>query len=344
MGTPRRVVLITSYIEPEHVERIRQVEPGIEVLYEPELLRPPRYAADHTGDPAFQRTPEQERRWRGLLAKAEILFDIDPTHRPDLPELAAKVRWVQSTSAGIGQLVHTMGYRIRMPHTVFTTASGVHTRPLAEFVVMAILMHFKGTSRMFAAQQQHRWERYAGTDLEGRRLALVGLGQVGTEIARTCRALGLTVLGSDLRPAPEVVDRYYPPDQLCVMLAQADILVTIVPHTPKTERMIGAPEFASLPRGAFFINIARGQVVDESALIAALRSGQLAGAALDVFTEEPLPTNSPLWDMPTVLVSPHSASTSDRENGRITALFCDNLCRYLRGEPLRNMLDPDRMY
>jgi glyoxylate/hydroxypyruvate reductase A len=344
METPRRIVLITSYVEPENVERIRQVDPGLEVLYEPELLRPPRYAADHNGDPAFQRTPDQERRWQALLAKAEILFDIDPTHRPDLPELATKVRWVQATSAGIGQLVHTMGYRTRMPHTVFTTASGVHARPLAEFVVMAILMHYKGASRMFAAQQQHRWERYAGTDLEGRRLALVGLGHVGAEIAQACRALGLTVLGTDLRPARKVVDRYFPPDQLCLMLAEADILVTIVPHTPKTERMIGAVELASLPRGAFFINIARGQVVDEAALVAALRSGQLAGAALDVVTEEPLSTSSPLWDMPTVLVSPHSASTSDRENGRITALFCDNLGRYLRGEPLRNVLDPDRMY
>jgi phosphoglycerate dehydrogenase-like enzyme len=344
MQMSRRAILITSYLEPEHVERIRQVDPGIEVHYEPSLLRPPRYAADHNGDPTFHRTPEQEQRWRDLLAKAEILFDIDPTCRPDLPVLAPNVRWVQATSAGIGQLVRGMGYATRMPRTVFTTASGVHARPLAEFVVMAILMHYKGAVRMVAAQQRRHWERYAGTDLEGRRLALVGLGRVGSEIARMCRALGLTVLGTDLRPAPEAVDRYYPPEQLGVMLAAADILVTIVPHTPKTEKLIGAPEFAALPRGAFFINIARGPVVDEAALVAALRSGQLSGAALDVFTEEPLPSDSPLWGMPNVLVSPHSASTSDRENGRITDLFCDNLRRYLRGEPLRNVLDGDRMY
>jgi glyoxylate/hydroxypyruvate reductase len=152
------------------------------------------------------------------------------------------------------------------------------------------------------------------------------------------------VLGTDLRPAPDAVDQYYEPGQLHFMLPRADVLVVIVPHTPQTEKLIGAREFALLPRGAFFVNIARGPVVDEAALIAALRSGHLGGAALDVFTEEPLPPSSPFWDMPNVLVSPHSASTSDRENGRITDIFCDNLRRYLRGEPLRNVLDPGRMY
>ncbi len=340
----KRVVLITSFLEPEHVDRIRQVDPALEVLYEPGLVPPPRYAADHTGDPLFRRTPEQERRWRELLGQAEILFDIDPTHRSDLPDLAANVRWIQATSAGIGQLVSSMEYPRRMPRTAFTTASGVHARPLAEFVAMALLMHYKGAARIFAAQERRHWERYAGTDLAGRTLAIVGLGRVGSEIARVCRALGLSVRGTDLRPAPEAVDRYYPPGELHLMLPGADVLVVIVPHTPQTEKMIGAREFALLPRGAFFINIARGPVVDEAALIAALRSGQLGGAALDVFTEEPLPPSSPLWTMPNVLVSPHSASTSDRENGRITEIFCDNLRRYLRGEPLRNLLDPQRMY
>jgi phosphoglycerate dehydrogenase-like enzyme len=251
---------------------------------------------------------------------------------------------VQSTSAGIGQMVKEHGYDTRMPHTVFTTASGVHKRPLAEFVVMAMLMHYKGALRMIDAQRRKHWERYAGTDLEGRTLALVGLGRVGAEIARVCRALGMTVIGTDVKPAAEVVDRYYQPNQLHAMLPQADVLVLMVPHTPHTEKMIGAKELALLTRGAFFINTARGAVVDESALIAALRSGHLAGAALDVFAEEPLPPSNPLWEMPNVLVSPHSASTSDRENVRITALFCDNLRRFLNGEPLRNVLNADLLY
>ena len=335
-------VLICSYLEPEHVERIRQVDDRFRVIYEPTLLGKPRYAADHT--PPHARTPEDEARWRGLLAQADILFDFDATHRQDLPDLTPNVRWIQATSAGIGQTVKRLGYDTRMPNTIFTTASGVHPRPLAEFVVMAMLMHYKGALRMLQRQARKHWERYAGTDLDGRTLAIVGLGRVGAEIARVCRALGMTVIGSDLRPAPDSVDRYYPPGQLPAMLREPDVLVVIVPHTPQTEKMIGANELALLPRGAYFINIARGAVVDEPALIEALRSGHLSGAALDVFAEEPLPSTSPLWEMPNVLVSPHSASTSDRENARITELFCDNLRRFLKGETLRNVLNTAVMY
>jgi phosphoglycerate dehydrogenase-like enzyme len=344
MNTASYTVLICSYLEPEYVERIRHVDDRLNVIYAPELLRPPRYAADHHGDPTFQRTPEQEARWRELLTHANILFDFDPTHRADLPELAPHARWIQATSAGIGQFVKGQGYDTRMPNTIFTTASGVHARPLAEFVVMALLMHYKGAWRMIGARERRHWERYAGTDLEGRTLAIVGLGRVGSEIARMCRGLGMTVIGTDVRPAAEPVDRYYEPSRLSAMLSQADVLVVMVPHTPQTEKMIGARELALLPRGAYVINIARGAVVDEPALIEALRSGHLGGAALDVFAEEPLPPSSPLWAMPNVLISPHSASTSDRENARITELFCDNLRRFLRGEPLRNILNPERMY
>ncbi len=344
MNATRYTVLICSFLEPEHVERIRRVDDRLNVIYAPELLHPARYAADHHGDPAFQRTPEQEERWRGLLARADILFDFDPTHRADLPDLAPHARWIQATSAGIGQLVNGRGYDTRMPNTIFTTASGVHARPLAEFVVMAMLMHYKGAWRMIGAKERRHWERYAGTDLEGRTLAIVGLGRVGSEIARTCRTLGMTVLGTDLTPSAEFVDGYYEPGRLSAMLSRADVLVVMVPHTPQTEKMIGARELALLPRGAYFINIARGAVVDEPALVEALRSGHLGGAALDVFAEEPLPPGSPLWGMPNVLISPHSASTSDRENARITELFCDNLRRFLRGETLRNVLNPERMY
>ena len=344
MKAATRTLLICSYIEPEHVERIRQVDKHLTVLYEPELLRPPRYAADHNGDPTFQRTSEQEARWRELLVQAEILFDFDPTHRADLPDLASNARWIQATSAGIGPLVKDNKYDTRMPNTVITTASGVHCRPLAEFVIMAILMHYKGALRMIGAQPRRHWQRYAGTDLEGRTLAIVGLGRVGAEIARMCRALGMIVIGTDLRSAPNVVDRFYELGHLPTMLRQADVLVLMVPHTPQTEKMIGLKELAALRRGAYFINTARGAVVDESALVEALRSGHLGGAALDVFAEEPLPPSSPLWGMPNVLISPHSASTSDRENRRITDLFCENLRRYLAGEQLQNVLNPEVMY
>lgn len=340
-------VLIASYLEPEHVARIHQVDERLNVIYEPELLPPPRYPADHTSD--MERTSAQEARWRQLLEKADILFDFDHTHREDLPDLAPNVQWIQATSAGTGQFVKRMGYDERMPDTVFTTASGVHAQPLAEFSLMAMLMFSRRFWRMWEQQQRKHWERLAGTDLEGRTLAIIGVGSIGREIARLSQALGMHVIGvkrhvSGVDPASLHLDELHPPAELKLVLPQAEHLVLITPHTPETEHLIGADELALLPAGAVLINIGRGALVDEAALIEALRSEHLRGAALDVFSEEPLPKESPLWEMQNVLISPHSASTSDRENARLTDLFCENLRRFLSNEPLLNVLDTEKLY
>jgi phosphoglycerate dehydrogenase-like enzyme len=339
------VVLIASYLEPEHVERIRAVDARLEVLYVPELLRQPQYPADHKGL-AIPRTPEQESRWRSLLARADILFDFDLTNASALPELAPKARWVQATSAGIGEFVRTRGYDRSMPHTVFTTASGVHAQPLAEFCLMVMLAFHKRFLETLRDQRRRHWQRFAGTDLRGQTLVIVGVGRVGKEIARVARTFGMRVIGvkrttAGANPADLHLDALYGPSELACALPQAQNLVIIAPHTRETEHMFGATELALLPKGAVFINIGRGALVDEPALVEALRNGHLLGAGLDVFQEEPLPAASPLWDMDNVIVSPHSASTSDRENQRITDLFCENLRRFLDGRPLLNKLDTE---
>lgn len=341
--TPTHNVLIASYLEPEYVEQIRQVDPRLRVIYEPTLIPAPRYPADHTGAP-LKRTIEEEARWQALLADAEIMFDFDHTHREALPDLAPNLRWLQATSAGIGQFVKRMGYAERLPNAVFTTASGVHARPLAEFCMMALLVHYKRLTHIMAEQARRHWERYAATDLEGRTLAVVGLGKVGEMVAQMAKGLGMRTIGTRARGTSDAVDQFFAPDQLHAILGEADVVVLIVPHTPTTDQMIDAAALAAMKPGAYLINIARGAVVDEVALIGALQSGHLGGAALDVFATEPLPPESPLWAMPNVLVSPHSASTSDRENQRLTDLFCDNLQRYLAGEALRNVLDVERLY
>jgi glyoxylate/hydroxypyruvate reductase len=336
-------VLIASYLEPEHVERIQAVSPNLNVLYYPELLPQPRYTSDHVGKPLV-RSAEDEKRWKDLLAETDIQFAFDATHMSDLPELTPRLRWLQATSAGIGQAIVRLGYDVRMPDVIFTTASGVHSRPLAEFVVMSVIMHYKKAKRLEEGQRNKHWERYAGSDLEGRTAGVLGLGNNGGQVARTLRLLGMRVFGSDLMKRESDVDRYFPADEWKEMLPHLDVLVLALPHTPHTANIVDAEAMKLLPEGAFLVNIARGTLVDEQAMISLLQNGRLGGAALDVFEQEPLPQDNPLWEMPNVLVSPHSASTSDRENERIVDLFCDNLERFLAGKPLRNVLDTERMY
>ena len=336
-------VLIASFLEPDLVDRIRRVDDRVEVLYAPELLAPPRYPADHKGLDVT-RTPDQETQWRGLLARAQVLFDFDRSNARELPHLAAQVEWIQATSAGIGEFVGQMGYATSMPRTVLTTASGVHAQPLAEFCFMVMFAFHKQLLRTMHDQRRKHWERFAGTDLRNQTLVIVSMGRVGTEVARMGRAFGMRVIGVKRSPsgaAPQDLhlDQLYGPADLHRALTQAQNLVLIAPHTPDTEGMIGAAELALLPPGALFINIGRGALVDEPALVDALQSGRLLGAGLDVFREEPLPLSSPLWDMDNVIVSPHSASTSARENERITDLFCANLRLFLDGRPLRNRFD-----
>jgi phosphoglycerate dehydrogenase-like enzyme len=344
---PTYTIMIASYLEPEYVARIRAVSPRLHVIYEPELMAPPRYAADHYN--VIVRTPEQESRWRELLGQADIQFDLDPTHRQDLPDLAPQLRWLQCSSAGIGQFIRSAGYARRLPNTIFTTGSGVHARPLADFCLMSMLVFAKGLNRIISNQRRKHWERYAGSELVGHTLGIVGAGKIGAEVARLAQFMGMTVLGvkrtvAGIDPATLHLHELYAPDALREVLRRAEYLVLITPHTDETEHMIGAAELALLPQGAVLINIGRGALVDEPALIAALQSGRLGGAALDVFAEEPLPEASPLWDMPNVLVSPHSGSTSDRENERLTDLFCENLRRFLADEPLLNVLNLETLY
>jgi phosphoglycerate dehydrogenase-like enzyme len=347
-AAPTVTVVVASYLEPEHVARVRAVDPRLDVIYEPALLAPPRYAADHVGAP-FTRTAEQERRWRSYLARADVLFDFDRGNADALPELAPNVRWIQATSAGIGQYVARKRYAERMPDTTFTTASGVHASPLAEFCALAMLAFSRDLFAMIALQRERRWERFAATDLVGRTVVIYGLGAIGTQVARVARSLGMRTIGlkrsvAGITAEEVYADELYGAESLHAVLPRAEFLVLAAPHTPGTEHAIAAAELALLPEGAVLINVGRGALVDEPALVEALQSGHLGGAALDVFEEEPLPAESPLWTLPNVLVSPHSASTSDRENARITDLFCDNLRRWLAGEPLRNVLDPGAQY
>ena len=345
-------IFISTPMEPEQVERIRSVAPNdTEVLFDPDLFPPLRYIADHKGVEGFCRTPEQERRWREYLGRADVLWDFPPKDENGSGgmDLAPNVKWVQTTSSGVGQLVKNLGFQDS--DLLVTTAKGVHAGPLSEFFLMTVLIYFKQLAHLKSEKAAHHWERYCGEDLAGKTLAIVGAGAVGRSVAETAQFMGMRTIATDVvvssSQAGEMgFDEFFPIERLYEMLGEADVLVLSVPHTSETDKMIDAGAFDALKDGAVLVNIARGQVVDELALIEALRSGKIAFAGLDVFEVEPLPPENPLWDMPNVLISPHSASTVTSENAKITDIFCHNLRCYLDGrrDDMRNVLDKARMF
>lgn len=345
-------LVISTPLEVQHVERIRAVARGrIDVVHPVDLLPPARFTADHSGPPDFRRSPEDERRWGDLIASADILWDI-PRKRPDGSNpisKARKLRWVQTTSSGVGPLVKKLGLVER--GIEITTARGLHAGPLTEFAFMALLMHAKNLLHLQREQAARHWEYTCGGSLEGKTLSIVGLGGIGRRIASTGRVFGMTVVGL-LRPGGTGRPEEYGVDELFAweawhdMLGGTDALVLCAPHTPETRRMLDRAALGALKPGAVLVNIARGTLVDEPAMIEALQSGRVAFAALDVFETEPLPPESPLWNMENVLVSPHSASTVFAENARITEVFCHNLPLFLEGrvEEMRNRFHRDRGY
>ncbi len=338
-------VLIASPLEPEFVARLAAVDARLRVTYRADLVGQPRYPADH--HPPVARSEAQAAEWAALLADAEVLFEVDGPSMDDFKRRVPRVRWIQASSSGVGEWVRRLDI-VDAPIRV-TNVAGIHARPLAEFVLFAVLYFAKNWPQRAAEQRAHEWERCAIDTLAGKTLGIIGLGRIGRTVAQFARPLGMRVLGMKRTPGPAApaelgVDAVYPPEGLSAVLQQSEYLALCVPQTDETIGMVGAAELGSLPPGAVLINIARGAVVDEPALIEALRTGQLGGAALDVVADEPLSPGSPLWDMPNVIITPHSMSTAFSENEQITELFSDNLHRYLANEPLRNEVDKVRGY
>jgi phosphoglycerate dehydrogenase-like enzyme len=349
MGDPVRVAIAVP-LEPELVEPIRAADPRVEVAYAPDLLPPVRYPNDHRGVDDFARAPGDERRWWEMIAAAEVLYGIPG----DSPEgLAGAVRrspglrWVQTTSAGAGEQVASAELSADdLRRVTVTSAAGIHAGPLAEFALLGLLAFARGLPRLLADQRARRWGHYTVDELSGRTLLIVGLGQIGEEVARLAAAFGMRVIGvnrSGTADSPHV-DEVRRTSALHECLPRADAIVIAAPLTEETAGLIDAAAIARMRPGAILVNVGRGGVVDEVALIEALRSRRIAGAALDVFASEPLPSDSPLWELPNVLVSPHTAGLSAREDERIVSLFVENLGRYLRGEQLRNRVDPELLY
>jgi phosphoglycerate dehydrogenase-like enzyme len=237
-----------------------------------------------------------------------------------------------------------------LARVLITSASGVHAGPLAEFAMFGLLAFTKGLPRLLADTQARRWEHYPMAELADRTLLVVGLGAIGTEAARLAKAFGMHIIAvnrtgrTDFGDIDEIRTSRFLGDLLPVAHAVVLTLPLTLPLTEQTRGMIDAQAISRMRTDAILINIGRSGVVEEDELIQALEHGQLAGAALDVFATEPLPPDNLLWHLPNVLISPHTAALSVRENERIVALFTENLRRYLRGDDLINRVAPTLLY
>ncbi|MCY0906304.1 D-2-hydroxyacid dehydrogenase [Arthrobacter sp. H14-L1] len=344
-------VAIAVPLEAEYVDRIRAVHPGVNVLYEPELLPPERYPADHGGDPAFQRTAAQEGRYWAMLRAADVLYGFPNESPAGLAAIAdgnQRLQWVQAMAAGAGGAVKASGLdTTTLQRIKITTSAGVHALPLAEFAMLGILNGFKRTGELAADQQAKRWPplRTPTRLVNGSRLVIAGLGEIGVETARLARALGMTVSGTKRSVEPlEGIEPVADNNGLPELLASADAVVNTLPGTSNTERLFSRRIFGAMKPGTVFVNVGRGSVVDEDALLEALDNGRVSYACLDVFAVEPLPAGSPLWEHPNILVSPHTSALSTAENRLIAERFTDNLRIFLAGGELPHQVDPLHFY
>jgi phosphoglycerate dehydrogenase-like enzyme len=312
------LVYLAGRLDASELARLREVASGVEIVA------------------GLDRTTALEHAARAHGADAHLLT-------PEFLAAADRLAWVQSWSAGVERYLALPGFAER-EGLVFTNAKGVHGPVIAEHV-FALLLHL--TRRLDALGDAHdagRWERGASagaTSLSGRTLLVAGLGGIGTEVARRGHAFGMTVLGTvrTLREPPPFVDELGTGADLDALLARADVLVVCLPLTDETRGLFDAERLARLRPGAFVVNIARGAILDTDALLAALDSGHLAGAGLDVTDPEPLPAGHPLWGRDDVLVTPHVAGRAGLTGARRAALIAENLRRFGAGEPLLNVVD-----
>ncbi|MDP9273692.1 MAG: D-2-hydroxyacid dehydrogenase [Chloroflexota bacterium] len=330
----REVVVLATPIlgvplAPEHVARIEDV-PGVHVV---QISRDGRVHSEAGADEA--------------LARAEVLLrgGIAAGVLDHLITRAPRLAWIHSASAGVDRVATPV---VRARGLTVTNARGVFSRPIAEYVVMMVLAIARRLPQLLELQRERTWQPLRGTELANLTLGIVGYGSIGSEVAHLLEPFGTRILatrrhperGSGDRPNVELLAE----DQLDRLLAESDVVVVATPLTEDTAGLIGSPQLQRMRETAWLINIARGRLVDEAALRRALEQGWIGGAVLDVFTEEPLAPDSPLYSAPNMIITPHTSWASDRVADRTIELFVENLRRYVAGEPLANVVDLEAGY
>jgi len=257
------------------------------------------------------------------------------------------VKWIHSLSAGVEKLMIPEFVASPVP---LTNAKGVYKRSLADFAILGILYFYKHVRRMIESQRAHKWDDFMVEWLPGKVMGIVGYGEIGRECGAIAKALGLKIYANRRKPElsanDPILDRAFGPSELKEMLAACDVVLAAAPLTPETRHMLSDAEFAVMKPSAIVINVGRGPVIDEAALVRALQSKTIAGAALDVYEVEPLPEESPLWNIENVLLSPHCTDrTRDPDWLDLSMQFyLENFGRYVQGQPLENIVDKKAGY
>ena len=286
------------------------------------------------------------------LDDVEVLLrgPMPTAHFDRLLARCPNLRWVHSATAGVERVL-TKDAAARS--LMITNARGVFSEPIAEYTVMMILSVLRRLPELIELQSERTWQPLPAREMRQVTIGVVGLGSIGRNVARLALSFGARVIGTrkepDLRkdftePMPEGMDHILEHDQLPELLAESDFVVLAVPLTPDTDKLMNGPRLAQMKPGSWLINVARGRLVDQRALLRALRNGPLEGAILDTIWEEPLPASSPLWDAPGLIITPHTSWSSGRVLDRSIELFCDNLARFRDGREMLNLVDPEAGY
>lgn len=325
-------VLVTTSLNDERLRQIANISPKIKLRDVSDFAN-----AERRGDFSSRK------QFDALLAEAEIIYGSgSPTN---VIARAPKLKWIQTTNAGVDDFWDS---DIIRSSVIVTNTRGMHAISIGECVLELMLMFVKKMPLCFQLKQERQWKRFSLTVLHSKTVGIVGLGRIGREVARLSKAFGMRVLATR-RSTKQVtharnVDILLPQDRLPQLLSESDFVVLTLPLTSETNKLIGEEELRSMKPSAYLINIGRGNVVDEATLIRALEENWIAGAGLDVFATEPLPTESRLWDLPNVIFSPHVAGEIEDYYMQATDLFCENLRRYLNGKKLRNVVDKKKGY
>ncbi|MFL5766942.1 MAG: D-2-hydroxyacid dehydrogenase [Actinomycetota bacterium] len=292
---------------------------------------------------AEMRSAGSEEELRAALPGADAVFgwEYDPSLLPSVWDAAGGLRWIQTASAGVDRLLFPA---LVESDVVVTNARGVFDEPIAEWVLAAILAFATELANSVRDTAAHRWEHRTTERAQGKRLLVAGPGPIGRAAGRLARGIGMEVeaVGTRARDAEEPFDRILGPQSFSEALGGADYVLDAMPLTSQTRHAFDAGAFAAMKPSARFLNVGRGGTVDTEALVEALRTDAIAGAALDVFEEEPLPQDHPLWSMPNVIISPHMAGDVSDWEERVVEVFLDNLSRFADGRPLRNVIDKER--